>query len=244
MQHAERTRSGVLVSIHDVTPAFDDAVKHLWGLCRQHGFVPALLVVPDWHGQWPLHDHALFVSWVRDCAAAGAEVVLHGYRHDEAGTERSFSDSLRAFGRTNREGEFLALDAHAAQQRIDDGLSVLRTLSLAPTGFIPPAWLAREATHDVVRQSGLHFSEDASAVRLHRTRERIDAPAVRWSARTAARAWASRVVVSVRRRRYRGGVARLALHPQDLDHPVAAASVAREVAAWAKRCPQVRYDQL
>jgi len=86
----------LLVSIHDVTPALGSGVLRLWDLCSREGITPALFVVPEWHGAWPLEHHPGFVAWLRDRAAEGAELVLHGERHDEVGSTRSLED-LRAW---------------------------------------------------------------------------------------------------------------------------------------------------
>ncbi|HYW50833.1 MAG TPA: DUF2334 domain-containing protein, partial [Gemmatimonadaceae bacterium] len=61
----------VLLSIHDVTPAWQAQVDELWALCRARGATPALLVVPDWHGKWPLRDSPAYVAWIRDRVADG-----------------------------------------------------------------------------------------------------------------------------------------------------------------------------
>ena len=240
-----RRRVGLLVSIHDVTPAFETAVARLWTMCRAQGVTPALLVVPDWHGQWRLNDHPHYLSWLRAAAGEGAEVVLHGLRHDEAGLPRTAIDHLRAAGRTNREGEFLTLDTTAARGRIAAGLEALREAGLRPTGFVPPAWLAREATHQAVREAGLDFSEDAGSVRLHATNRRLSGPVIRWSARSTWRAATSAAVAAARFHLLVGHpLVRIALHPQDLDHPIVAASVAQELTRWLERGRQVRYDSL
>jgi uncharacterized protein len=55
----------LLVSIHDVTPALAPAVERLWALCAERRIVPALLVVPNWHGEWDLSRHPEFVRWLR-----------------------------------------------------------------------------------------------------------------------------------------------------------------------------------
>src|SRR3982750_2533581 len=112
----------LLVSIHDVTPALDSGVSRLWDLCTAHGVVPALFVVPNWHGAWPLEQHPGFVAWLRSRVAEGAEVVLHGERHDEVGLPRSRRQTWRAWGKTDREGEFLTLDASGASLRLQRGL--------------------------------------------------------------------------------------------------------------------------
>ena len=224
---------GLLVSIHDVTPAHEDRIRELWRLCRACSSTPALLVVPDWHGRWPLRKHDSFVGWVRSCASAGAEIILHGERHDEIGLARGWRDNVRAFGRTSREGEFLTLDADEAFERISRGLALFRELGLCATGFIPPAWLARDATHEAVARAGLKFSEDEGGVRIHETRLsslKVAAPAVRWSGRTVLRAHGSALVAKVRWKRQRHSpFVRIALHPQDLDSDVTARSLEAEL---------------
>jgi uncharacterized protein len=242
---APPVRDGLLVSIHDVTPALEAPVRALWTLCQAHGITPALLVVPDWHGAWPIERAPTFMAWVRECADAGAEIVLHGERHDEVGSPRGWRDEWRAVGRTAQEGEFLTLSYHEAAARIARGLTRLSTHALTPVGFIPPAWLAREETHRAVRDAGLHASEDAAGVRVHPAGVKLDAPALRWSGRTTARAWGSRAMAAVRWRTQRDApLVRLALHPQDLAHPITAASVLQETARWIAARPVVRYAQL
>jgi uncharacterized protein len=235
----------LLVSIHDVTPAFDTNVRELWDLCAGAGVTPALLVVPDWHGEWPLEEYPEFVDWLRARAKEGAELVLHGERHDEAGLRRGVRDSWKAWGQTAREGEFLTLDESAARDRIARGLSRLRRLGLDPTGFIPPAWLARNTIPDAVAAAGLAFTEDATSILVVSSRERVTSPVVRWSARTPVRAWGSSVVAAARWRLQRDNAwPRLALHPQDLDHPVTARSLARALDRWCGRHVAGRYADL
>lgn len=235
----------LLVSIHDVTPAFRAEVETLDAMCAAVGAVPALLVVPDWHGRWPLEGSADFVAWVRGRARDGAEIVLHGERHDEVGLPRGWRDAVRAFGRTAREGEFLTLDYPAARERIARGIARLTALGLPPVGFVPPAWLAREATHRAAADLGLSFTEDETGVRLLASGRKLAAPAVRWSSRTALRA-AGSVVVAAGRRLVQGGapVVRIALHPADLRHPLTRRSVERALRHWTARHPVARYASL
>jgi uncharacterized protein len=224
----------LLVSIHDVSPAHASAVQQLWALCGSHDILPALLVVPDWHGGWPLAEHPAFAEWLRACAGAGAEIVLPGERHDEHGSARGPLDGVRAWGRTRREGEFLTLDGSAAEGRIARGLAALHGVGLEPVGFVPPAWLARDAGHLAAGRAGLRFSEDAAGIRLFPSGRRLRSPAVRWSARTPLRAAGSAAVAELRWiAQRRSPVVRLALHPGDLAHPVSARSAARALRLWS-----------
>jgi hypothetical protein len=235
----------LLVSIHDVTPALADGVERLWGLCAARWVRPALLVVPDWHGAWPLERHPAFVAWLRARAAEGAEIVLHGERHDEVGLPRRLSDELRAWGRTAHEGEFLTLEQPAARERIGRGRARLRALGLEPVGFVPPAWLARTEGHWAAGEAGLGFSEDDRTIHLFPSGRQVAAPVVRWSARGAVRAWLS---VAVARARWtlqgRAPLARIALHPQDLAHPATAAAIGPTLDRWLARHPPVTYGAL
>lgn len=235
----------LLVSIHDVTPAFEPRVLQLWELCSSCGVIPALLVVPNWHGAWPLEEYPRFTEWIHGRAAQGGEIVLHGERHDEVGLPRSPRDSWRAWGNTEGEGEFLTLDAPAARQRLHRALERLHRLGLEPSGFVPPAWLARESTYDVAASAGLHFSEDAGNIILLPSKRRMSSPAVRWSARTSLRAWGSVAVAGARWLLQRGNRwPRIALHPQDLDHRATAASLRRTLERWLRFHPPGRYHDL
>lgn len=237
--------SELLITIHDVTPALAPRVDALWRLCESRGVVPGLLVVPDWHGDTSMESDADFVASLRARAAAGAEVFLHGERHDEAGLPRTAADALRALGKTAGEGEFLTLDYQGARARIDRGVSRLRAMGLDPIGFVPPAWLARPATHAAARDAGLLVSEDDGAVYLHLPERTVRSPVVRWSARGALRAYGSVLFERLRWWLHRSErVVRIALHPGDLDHPATAASLERGLDAWLSVRRQTNYRTL
>jgi uncharacterized protein len=235
----------LLVSIHDVTPAYRDEVRALHHLCAARQITPALLVVPNWHGVWPLEGYQPFVSWLRDRAAEGADVMLHGVRHDEAGLTRRLVDEARAFGRTAREAEFLTLDRSAASARIRRGLDVLHRSGLDPIGFVPPAWLWHADGPRAVAAAGLRLSEDDRAIHLHDRGVSIASPVVRWSARSSWRAHVSALVASARTPTLHWrGVARIALHPRDVDHPATLRSLASTMDAAVAHGTPWRYGSL
>lgn len=235
----------LLISLHDVTPAFAPAVDRLWSLCAERRLRPALLVVPNWHGQWQLHLHPAFVGWLRDCASQGAEIILHGERHDEVGLPRRPGDRWRAWGRTAGEGEFLTLSEPQAYERIARGRRYLQDLGLNPRGFVPPAWLAREDGFRAVPRAGLEFSEDDRCIRLFPSAQRVHAPVVRWSSRSPVRAWGSVAVAGGRwLLQRRSAVARLALHPQDLDHHATARALPRALDQWLSLHRPISYAEL
>lgn len=237
--------SDLLVTIHDVTPALMPRVERLWALCASRKVVPGLLVVPDWHGAARMEDEASFGPWLRARAAEGAEIFLHGERHDEVGSPRSLADELRAFGKTNKEGEFLTLGYESARARIDRGLARLRAMGLEPVGFVPPAWLAKPDTHRAAKDAGLRVSEDDGAIYLHAPERTVRSPVVRWSGRGVARAYGSVLFERARWWTQRGErVMRIALHPGDLAHPATAASLERGLDSWLSVRAQTFYSAL
>lgn len=229
----------LLVAIHDVTPAHASAIERLWHICADRRVLPALFVVPNWHGNWPLEDFRFFTDWARERASEGSDIFLHGERHDEIGLPRRFADEVRAIGRTNREGEFLTLNADAASSRIGRGLARLKRVGLSPMGFVAPAWLARRDCAPMALQHGLRVSEDARAIYLHARGTRLESPVVRWSARTEWRARISPAVASlVSWQHRRHWLVRIALHPQDLGHASTTASIEATLDRWvAQRTP-------
>jgi predicted deacetylase len=211
------------------------AVRQLWQLCRERGVVPALLVVPDWHGTAPIESDAECLDWLHGAVRDGAEVILHGERHDEVGHPRRPGDELRAWGRTAREGECLTLSASELCALVGRGLSRLRHLGFSPLGFVPPAWLMRPGARAGAYEGGAAFVEDEAAIRFADGRQ-VRAPVVRWSARTPVRAQLSVLVANWRWRVQRGeATMRLALHPGDARHPAVLQSVRDALVQWTSR---------
>lgn len=236
---------GLVVAIHDVAPPFAEECAALWALCAAQAIRPALLVVPRWHGAWPLHEHAMFARWVAERQEDGAECFLHGYRHDEAGARRRWRAALRAIGRTAGEGEFLSLDYEGAMTRMRTGLRSLTSAAIEPVGFVAPAWLDSADTRRAARDLGFTITEDASGIVALRSGAQVAAPAVRWSTRTATRAAASCIVARTRRALHASRpLVRVALHPRDLHHRGVAASMRDALAWWRRDRSVVTYERV
>jgi predicted deacetylase len=237
----------LLVSIHDVSPVHNGAVQRIWNHCVSVGVRPALLVVPNWHGAWPLREYRLFAEWLRDCEAggSGADVFVHGERHDEVGATRELRDELRAFGRTEREAEFLTLRYSDARARIERGTRCLRACGVSPVGFVAPAWLTNAACDSALTDSGVMISETSTSVRLHHRGQRLSSPVIRWSARSEFRASVSCVAARahwiINRKHW---LVRIAIHPGDAQHPDTWSSVRSTIDEWLGVRHPWRYTML
>jgi predicted deacetylase len=218
--------------VHDVTPAHLPALRRIYGLLDELRITRyALLVVPDWHGEWPLDRHAAFVEDLLARQAAGAEIFLHGYRHDEAGFSRTLMQRLRVAGRTAASAEFRIAPLEETARRLDKGLELFSRLGLKPVGFVPPAWLGAPALDHQLRRRNLGLTEGFWVISNLLTGRRLFAPALSWS---TAKPWRSRLTAGIAGARAvlerPRGLLRVAIHPPDLEMPVVEQSV--RAALW------------
>lgn len=235
--------SRALVSLHDVTPAFETEIRQALGQLRGWRLpVPALMVVPDYHGRWSLEAHPAFCEMVHGW---GSEILMHGYEHRAPGGVRPEGRLERAKARllTSGEAEFQMLPFGRAMERIERGLSMLeRTLGARPRGFVAPAWLEHRDTYRALDAAGLAFHEDHLHVRDLRSLESHLAPAISFTSRNLLRTYASVAWARVMERAVRRpGDIRLALHPGDFASEPLVAAMGRLVEVIGREREWVTY---
>jgi predicted deacetylase len=212
----------ICIALHDVAPATWPQCAVLLDLLGDLRCTAiTLLVVPDYHGRGRVGDDSAVVHAINRCVERGAEVALHGYFHlDREPPPRSAGDWLRRRVLTAGEGEFAALSAAAAAERIEQGRRVLAELGWPVRGFVAPAWIASQGTWQALRDSRLSYSATHGALHALDGMRRIPAPALSISTRSmwrrsASRAWLRGLRVALRAR----PLLRLALHPADACYP-------------------------
>ncbi len=230
------------VSLHDVTPAWEPEIEAALRLAARFGARPALLVVPDHHGAWPLADHPRFCARLRELAAAGHEILLHGYYHQarpEAprgsdvaegrprGLARFFAQRVVSAG----EAEFSDVTRAEAAARLDRGLRVLAEAGLEPRGFVPPAWSMPRWVRELLRERGIAYSEDHLWVHDPVRGRARPSVVLNFASRTPARRWSSVAFCRVGRVGRALTPARIALHPGDLRVPLLVRE-AESLLAW------------
>jgi len=147
----------LVVSIHDVAPA-TLAQTRRW-LADLDGFrIPGvLLAVPGpWRGT-PLAASPELAALLRDAAAAGHEIALHGWSHearpDDGRALRRWTGGIAARGA----GEFWTLGEAEARTRLEQGLGTLAAAGLSVEGFVPPGYLASPGARAALAASGLRY---------------------------------------------------------------------------------------
>jgi predicted deacetylase len=246
---SDRGQRRLLVSIHDVTPAHAARLDRLAPLIEKHSGAGghALLVVPDFHGAAPLRPGTAFATRLRQWAAAGCEIFLHGFTHRDDSIHASAIARMKARRMTAGEGEFLGLDYAAARQRLVDGRALVEDVCGQPVaGFIAPAWLYGDASRRAIADLGFALAEDHFRVWRPQSGEIIArGPVITYASRTRARLassllWSRVAPVLLAPR----AVVRFAVHPHDVDSPALLAEIDRALGQLRRGRAVARYGAL
>lgn len=228
-----------LLSIHDVWPGNLPVVEAHWQRLRSLGAGPAaLLVVPLYHGLRPIEDEPGFLAWLREKAASGSEILLHGFRHLAQERLRESGNGFRraAWGRwINRslvgwEAELCGLPDGAKRDLVRRGGESFRRAGLPLLGFVAPTWHGTPS-RAILREEGFRIRETRLAVQDLASGQSRFAPPVAWMARPGGQ--------GVRLPGGRAALAALvklplikvAVHPGDLDDAEAVRALERVAAS-------------
>jgi predicted deacetylase len=218
----------VSVVLHDVSPHTWPACERLLAVLEEVAPVPVtLLVVADHHHKGGIEQFPSFLAAIEQRLNCGDEVVAHGLVHlDEAPPPRGLRECFRRCIYTASEGEFDALSKDEAAGRLDEGWRRLRALGWAPRGFVAPAWLMGPGTRAALREAPFAYTSTRREIILLPSRNRLIAPSLVWSVRSAWRRCLSalfneRLLRHVLAHPARYPLLRLGLHPVDAAHPKA-----------------------
>jgi hypothetical protein len=219
---ASATKDFLVVSIHDVAPATQSvANKIISELDRKGVRHCSLLVVPDYHHRGSSVQDRQFVSWLRDLAARGHEIVIHGYFHERPRREReSFLEKVITQFYTQGEGEFYDLAYDEALRRIKTARDEFQAVGLKPRGFVAPAWLLSRDGEHAARDAEMEYTTRLQNVRDLRSGETFPARSLVYSVRNGWRRTTSLIWnAALRRALKNSSLMRLSIHPPDYSHP-------------------------
>lgn len=203
--------SGLILSIHDVSPAtFEETdwwVTHL----EQLGIRATLLVIP---GPWRGHSMSVgdpLARPLRRWEERGHEISLHGWEHVQQGRGRLLGQVL-----ARGAGEFANLDGSSAGTRLAVGMELLAANDLTVTGFTPPGWLISSEARDSVARAGIGYFTTHRAIHdLGRARV-LNVPVVCHRPGSRLSLLGTKVMRNgYRLSRWTGRTLRLAIHPDD-----------------------------
>lgn len=229
------------VSIHDVSPRYDSEVEHALLLCRARGVNPALLVVPDLHGQAPLERAPRYVQRLRELSREGCQILLHGLYHRADPAPAAVAGGARrtGIGRWLRqrvasagEAEFGELSLEQAAARLDVGLALFAELGLPVHGFVPPAWILPRRLLPALAERQIRYTENHFDLIDPVSGRRRASAVMNYATRSRTRLLTSVAYVRVARALRRALPLRIAIHPPDLRSPLALRETVR-LLDWA-----------
>ena len=212
----------LVVSLHDVSPQTQPACVEILAELAALG-VPrcSLLVIPDHHRRGHFLADTACSVWLRAQAAAGHELVMHGYHHERARRDgESVGAKLTTRIYTADEGEFYDLDRAAAAALVERARADFRQLGIEPAGFIAPAWLLSVEAEAALRELGCAYTTRLGSVTDLQSGRVFQSQSLVWSVRSAGRRQASLAWNAVLFRRLAANpLLRISIHPVDLRHP-------------------------
>jgi hypothetical protein len=248
LEKAEPARR-LVVSFHDLHPGSRDVCARFLEQLAGRGVTRAsLLVVPRWHGAAAFTGDAAFTRWLKDRAAEGHDICLHGWFHRAGPAPGNAWQRLVSTRYTAGEGEFYRIDRETARERIRDGIAMLAGEAGLPVfGFTPPAWLLSDAGRTALVEAGLSYSTTLGRVDLLRRGASVPAPTIVYSCRSAWRRLVSRLWVRLWATvNADAPVLRIAAHPIDFTHAKIEASLLHRIdrALASGRTPATYRDML
>ncbi|HEX7852211.1 MAG TPA: polysaccharide deacetylase family protein [Sphingobium sp.] len=242
-------RRQLLLSIHDVGPRFASEVDRHADRMAAAGVDNryAMLVVPNHWGKAPLAGSD-FGTRLRDWAAAGVEMFVHGWFHRDEAQHGSSADRFRAKHMTAGEGEFLGLDRAEASRRMADGRKLIEDIIGRPVaGFIAPAWLYGDGAREALKDNGFAIAEDHMRVWSPSSSDRVLArgPVITWASRSKSRIASSLLAAKALRWVLKASpIVRVAVHPGDVHVDALNRSIDRTIQSFTNSHRPGRYSDL
>ena len=239
----------LIVAVHDVAPSTLGEVRWLLSRLDEEGVRPRVLKVIPGEPDATDDGQRQLAALVRDEAAAGSEVVLHGWTHRAPRAYRgSLADRLRARLLAGNGAEFLALQPDEMRTRLTDGRAWLAGLHLDAAGFCAPGWLWTPELPAAAREAGFRYLVGLRGLLDLRDGRRIGLAPIgfmggSWSTELAWRLGESviwRPLAALRGSSPR----RFFLHPQGAPHSRACARVLREIGRAARTHRSVTFGEL
>jgi len=237
----------IVVSVHDVAPSTAPDVRWLLAQLDAMGIHRRVLkVIPNEAGSGDIRADLDLVHLLRDEAAAGSEIVLHGYTHRSAGPARGtllLRLAVRLFA--PNDSEFATLQHREAVRRLAVGRDVLGELDLAPVGFCPPAWMAPKSLDVDLLAAGFRYVVRVATVTEVAMDRRRWVPAVGYMGAPPSVERLTRLDnAAITRGPFGIDTLRVFLHPQRAQESADCAAVLRALPQWAEGRRAMTYTEM
>ena len=212
----------LVISIHDVSPITWETTIALLDDLRPLGVTKfSLLIIPDHHHQGHFLENLEFCNWLKERAARGDEIIIHGTYHQR---ERKLGETViqKLITRfyTQNEGEYYDLNEESAFNAIIKSQADFNQIGLKPSGFIAPAWLLSQPAEQALCRANCAYTTRIGYVLNLKSGTRYFSQSMVYSVRNA---WRRRVSLVwnafLLRRLQENPLLRIGIHPPDFAHP-------------------------
>jgi predicted deacetylase len=172
-----RAHKTIAVALHDVEPATFERCALIRDWLDDHGIDRVTMMVIPARDLHPLGERSPeMVSWLLERERAGDAIAQHGFQHLRSPRARRRGavhaggpvQALRALG-SDRDGEFLGLDALETRRSVDAGRRLLKLAGIEPKGFVAPGYAYTPALRETLSE---RFQWWAALLGVHRAQPR------------------------------------------------------------------------
>jgi predicted deacetylase len=237
--------ASLVVSIHDVSPRTVASTRAILAELKAMGLDRySLLIIPDHHRKGHFLADNAFCDWLREQAAAGQEIVIHGYYHQrpqKAG--ESARDKFMTRFYTANEGEFYDISREQARALVAQAREEFVRQGIDPHGFIAPAWLLSPEAEQALAELGLRFTTRIGGVIDLSKGETHPSQSMVYSVRSA---WRRQVSLwwnaTLYRRLAANPLLRVGIHPVDYQHPAIWKQIREKIQAALRTREATTYE--
>jgi len=213
-------RKYLVVSVHDVTPAFDSEVREIVDELRiQEVDKKNILVIPNYHNKYNILKSDRFSGWLHSLKEKGDEIILHGYEHISRNRKySSFYGYIMGEWVAQGCAEFQNISYEETKDRVERGRKILNCIGLICTGFVPPGWMMSKEANKAVMDKGFRYTTFTKILRDYQNNIDIRSEVVRFIPRIRAINFLKKMynLYLLKENLVHKKLARVAIHPQDL----------------------------
>jgi predicted deacetylase len=134
----------VLLSLHDITPAFEDDIVRTYDLLSGLGVGSLTLLVTPFYGMKKTNCFVKGSFFSEFLLSLDLELSLHGYSH---------------FAKSGAPQEFSTLPTEKMVARLKDGIALVKQgFGKRPIGFVPPLWDSPHRLTKAAKDVGLEYA--------------------------------------------------------------------------------------
>ncbi|MGY5855699.1 MAG: DUF2334 domain-containing protein [Candidatus Thorarchaeota archaeon] len=140
----------VLLSLHDVSPLYEDDIVKTYDLLSDLGISSMTLLVTPFYRLKKINKISESDIFTKFLSSLDLEIAMHGYSH---------------FSKSGSLSEFNGMTQEKVALRLKDGVSILtKGFGLKPSGFVSPLWESPPKVIKAIKEIGLGFCVNGNSI--------------------------------------------------------------------------------